>query len=78
MKKNLGIADRIVRFVLVDFLIGSAYMGFEIPGAWSTAAFIFAIVLVFSIIVGYSPVYHLFGWSTRDKPDHPPPQVNGA
>ena len=78
MKKNLGIADRIVRFVLVDFLIGSAYMGFDIPAVLSNVGFILAIILAISIVFGYSPIYHLFGWSTRDKKDDVSPSMNGA
>lgn len=40
-------------------------MGFEIPQTIATLAFLFSLSLLFTIIFGYSFLYHLFGISTR-------------
>ena len=53
-------------------------MGFDIPAVLSNVGFILAIILAISIVFGYSPIYHLFGWSTRDKKDDVTPSMNGA
>ena len=66
MKKNLGITDRIVRFVIFDVLLGATYLGIELPVGWAYASFIVSVLLLISIITGYSPIYHLIGWNTRN------------
>lgn len=67
MKKNLGITDRIIRFVAIDLLLGFSFMGFDIPMVYATVAFVWSIILILTIITGYSPVYHLLGISTQEK-----------
>jgi hypothetical protein len=64
MKKNVGITDRIIRFVLVDLLLGVSLMGMDIPNYLANTAFVISIGLVITIIFGYSPIYHLLGLST--------------
>ena len=64
MKKNVGITDRIVRFVAVDLLLGISLMGMDVPAFLANAAFVLSIGLVITIIFGYSPLYHLLGLST--------------
>lgn len=67
MKKNIGISDRIIRFVAFDLLIGASFMGFETP-LWAAAiAFFLSLSLIFTVITGYSVLYRLLGISTRDK-----------
>ena len=67
IKKNLGVTDRIIRFVLVDLLLGSSYLGIELPQPLLLAAFIISLLLIITIIIGYSPIYHVLGWNTRES-----------
>ena len=67
MKKNLGISDRIIRFVAIDFLLGFSFLGYEIPEIYATLAFIGSFYLAITMIIGYDPIYHLFGIDTRDE-----------
>ena len=63
----MGISDRIIRFVLVDLLLGISLMGMDIPIVMANLAFVLCVILVFTIITGYSPLYHLLGISTRSE-----------
>jgi hypothetical protein len=67
MKKNVGITDRIIRFVAIDLLLGLSFLGFEIPMEYATVAFITAVIIGLPMIFGYSLVYQLMGWSTREE-----------
>lgn len=67
MKKNLGITDRIIRFVAIDLLLGFSLMGYDIPPHLANAAFIISAFLALTIILAYSPIYHLFHISTVEK-----------
>lgn len=67
MKKNIGITDRIIRFVAIDLLLGFSFMGFDIPMYYATIAFVLSMALVLTIITAYSPLYHLFEISTLEK-----------
>lgn len=66
MKKNLGITDRIIRFVAIDLLLGFSFMGFDIPPSLAILAFGLSMTLAITIVFGYSPVYHALGISTRE------------
>jgi hypothetical protein len=65
MKRNIGITDRIIRFVIVDLLLGASYLGIEIPPVIGMIAFLISLSLIFTIVFGYSVIYHLLGVSTR-------------
>ena len=67
MTKNIGIEDRIVRFVLLDLLLGVPYYGLEISPLVANASFIAVIALAITIITGFSPLYKLLGLSTVYK-----------
>ena len=67
MKRNIGISDRIIRFVAFDLLIGASFMGFEVPMWVATVSFIIGMSLIFTVITGYSALYHILGISTRDE-----------
>ena len=67
MKKNIGIADRIIRFVLLDGLLGVPYYGFDISPIVSNLSFVAVILLGITILTGYSPIYHALNIDTRDK-----------
>jgi hypothetical protein len=67
MKKNIGITDRIIRFVVIDVLLGLSFLGQDIPPYLATAAFIISILLAITIIIAYSPIYHVIGISTIEE-----------
>lgn len=68
MKKNIGVTDRIIRFVLFDIIIGLSYLDFNIPPALSMVMFVVVMILLLTVIFGYSLLYQLLGISTREKP----------
>ncbi len=65
MKKNLGVTDRIIRFVLMDIMMGLSLAGIEMPQYLANTAFMISFYLVVTLIAGYSPLYHLLGLNTR-------------
>ena len=67
MKKNIGISDRIVRFVLTDLLLGASLAGMDIPSYLSTLIFFGALLTGVSIVTAYSPIYHILGVDTLDE-----------
>ncbi len=67
MKKNIGITDKIIRFVVIDLLLGLSYLGKDIPESLAYISFIIVILLVISMITSYSPIYHLLKISTREN-----------
>ena len=67
MKKNIGISDRLIRFVLMDLLLGASYYGISLPLFWANLTFIISLGLIFTILIPYSPIYHLLGISTREN-----------
>lgn len=67
MKKNIGIIDKIIRFVVIDLLLGLSYLGKDIPDNLAFVSFIIIILLVISMITSYSVIYHLLNISTREN-----------
>jgi len=67
MKKNIGISDRIVRFVITDLLLGASLAGMDIPPSLSTLIFFGALLTGVSIVTAYSPIYHILGIDTQDE-----------
>ena len=65
MKKNISIEDRIIRFVLFDGLLGFTLAGLELSVFWHYTLFVLSMYLLFTIIIGYSPFYHLLGIDTN-------------
>ena len=65
MIKNIGITDRIIRFVVMDALIGLPFLGMEIPQIFATIGAVLSGVLLITIISGYSPLYHALGFSSK-------------
>jgi hypothetical protein len=64
MKKNLGIVDRWVRLALVA-LVAALYLGGVISGTAAIVLGILAVVFLLTSLVGFCPLYRLFGLSTR-------------
>ena len=72
MIKNIGVIDKIIRFVVIDLLLGFSFLGKDIPPYLATISFVVCVLLVISMFTSYSPIYHVFGWNTREKkPSNP-------
>ena len=67
MLKNISIEDRIIRFVIFDFLVGMSYWAVETYPILAGIAFLTSLIVLLTVIFGYSPVYHIFGFSTKAK-----------
>jgi len=68
MDVNVGVIDRVVRFLLGVFLLAAPFV-FAAP-FWSTTVVMFGSVLIGAIllttgVVGICPLYSLLGKSTR-------------
>jgi fatty acid desaturase len=59
MNRNSGTVDRFVRIVLGLALFALAFIE---PHTW---IWLVALVPLVTGVVGYCPVYHLFGWNFR-------------
>lgn len=65
MKKNLGISDRMVRFVVFNLLFGLPLAGVVMPDWLQHITFLLSLYMLITLIIGYSPLYHIVGWNTR-------------
>ena len=63
MKKNLSSADRMFRFILGIVLLFLVFTGPQTNWGW------LGLIPLMTSMVGYCPLYAIFGWSTR-KPSH--------
>ena len=63
MKKNMGTADRIVRFI-VAAVITILYFTNIISGTWGIVLVVLAGVFVLTSLVSFCPLYALVGLST--------------
>lgn len=64
MKKNLGIGHRLLRFLLAVFFAYLFFSGIA-TGVWRLVSLFLVGLYLFTAITGYSPLYDLFGMSTR-------------
>jgi hypothetical protein len=63
MKKNIGPGDRMLRFILGVVLLLLVFTGPQTNWGW------LGLVPLVTSMVGYCPLYAIFGWTTR-KPAH--------
>lgn len=68
MKKNMGTADRLVRFFLAIVLVALWYSGI-ISGILGTILLILAAVFVLTSLVSFCPLYLPFGLNTCPAED---------
>jgi hypothetical protein len=68
MKKNMGSADSVLR-ILVAFIIAGLYFAKLLSGTAAVILLIIAGVFILTSLLGYCPLYSLFGFSTRKKAD---------
>ena len=66
MKKNMGTIDRVIR-TLVAVIILILYFAHVISGTLAVILLIFAGAFVVTSLLGFCPLYWLFGLSTRKK-----------
>lgn len=66
MKKNMGLADSIIR-ILVAIVIAGLYYTNQISGTTAIILLIIAGVFILTSFVGMCPLYFAFGISTRKK-----------
>lgn len=63
MRKNMGMADRLIR-VLIAVLIAYLYYNETISGILGIVLMVFAVVFVLTSLVSFCPLYIPFGIST--------------
>lgn len=63
MKKNMGIADRVIRF-LVAAVVAGLYFTNIITGILGIVLLVVAVVFLLTSFISFCPLYTLFGLST--------------
>jgi hypothetical protein len=66
MKKNMGTADRIIRLIIA-VIIAILYFANTITGTLGIVLMVLAAVFVLTSLLGFCPLYFLFGISTKKK-----------
>ncbi len=66
MEKNMGLYDRIARFV-AGFVIAALYFGGIVQGTVALVLAVVAVVLIGTSAVGVCPAYLPFKLSTKEK-----------
>ena len=63
MKKNMGIADRVIR-ILIAVILVSLYFSGTISGVLGVLGLAVAIIFALTSMVSFCPLYVLFGINT--------------
>lgn len=63
MKKNVGSADKIIRYVIAVVALYFAYKGVESP--WNYILYLVAGIMVVTAVTGSCPLFSVFGISTN-------------
>lgn len=66
MKKNMGMADRVIR-ILIALIIVGLYFTNQITGLAAIILLIFAGIFILTSIISFCPLYFPFGISTKGK-----------
>lgn len=66
MRKNMGNADRVIRLILAA-VFAILYFYKVLPDPWGYVLLAFAVIFVLTSLVGFCPLYRLFGMSTCRK-----------
>lgn len=64
MNKNMGFADKAIRFILA-IIVGVLYFTGVINGTWAIVLGILAVVFLLTSLVSFCPLYVPFGINTR-------------
>ena len=63
MKKNMGVADRIIRILIAVAIAGAYYAGL-ISGTLAIILIVLAVIFILTSLVSFCPLYYPFGIST--------------
>lgn len=63
MKKNMGIADRLIRLTIAGVLAG-LYLGQVLTGTFGIVALVVASIFVLTSAISFCPLYTLLGIKT--------------
>ncbi|MDR9415354.1 MAG: DUF2892 domain-containing protein [Gracilimonas sp.] len=63
MKKNMGSADKIIRFILAAIFVALYFTG-TVTGTWGIVLLVLAGVFVLTSLVSFCPLYAPFGLSS--------------
>jgi hypothetical protein len=66
MKKNMGAADKIIRVILAA-LVAILYLTGILKGTLGVIFLVIAVVFVVTSLIGFCPLYTLFGLNTGKK-----------
>lgn len=66
MKKNMGIADKIIR-VLIAAVILALYFTNVLTGTLGIVLIVLSVVFLLTSLISFCPVYSVFGISTKTK-----------
>lgn len=66
MKKNMGIADKAIRFILA-IIVGVLYYTNVINGTLAIVLGLLAVVFILTSFMSFCPLYLPFGIDTRKK-----------
>jgi uncharacterized membrane protein YobD (UPF0266 family) len=66
MKKNMGMADKAIRFVLAA-IVGILYYTNVINGTLAIVLVVLAVVFILTSFISFCPLYLPFGINTRRK-----------
>jgi hypothetical protein len=69
MKKNMGTADKIIRIIIAAIIAALYFMG-TISGTLGIVLLVLAIVFVLTSLIGFCPLYTLFGIKTCKLKDN--------
>ena len=64
IRRNIGVFDRIIRFVIFDLLIAFSMSDFIENPLLANANTMLMLLLLASIIIGFSPIYALLNFTT--------------
>ena len=66
MKKNMGMADRVIR-IFVALIIAALYFTNQITGLAAIIILILAAIFILTSFISFCPLYFPFGISTKGK-----------
>ncbi|MGE0770530.1 MAG: DUF2892 domain-containing protein [Cyclobacteriaceae bacterium] len=69
MKKNMGLADRVIR-VLLAVIFASLYLAGIIPGTLGLVLTALAVIFLLTSLFSVCPIYSIFGWTTCPVGSH--------
>lgn len=66
MKKNMGMADRVIRMIIAAVFAGLYFTG-TVTGMFGIALLVLGVVFILTAFVSFCPLYVPFGISTCPK-----------